>query len=95
MIGWGKTEEEGLLSKELRKVELPIIPQEVCRSSTGYEPGRVTDKMFCAGHLDGTKMDACFVIIFFLLKLTKFKKKNWYNKFTLVTLAGISHNKMK
>ncbi|XP_012288932.1 trypsin 3A1 [Orussus abietinus] len=56
-VGWGRTEEDGILSSQLLKVDVPILSQEECDRS-GYAEHRVTENMFCAGYLDGGR-DAC------------------------------------
>ncbi|XP_024945953.1 transmembrane protease serine 9 [Cephus cinctus] len=55
--GWGHTGEREPISQELRKVSLPILSDEECRTA-GYDKKRLTDNMFCAGYLEG-KRDAC------------------------------------
>ncbi len=51
--GWGDTGEG--FPKILRKVTLPLVPAKTC--STAY-PGRITDRMLCAGFAEGGK-DSC------------------------------------
>lgn len=61
VVGRGKTGEDEAISDELRKVNVHILPEEECKQ-TGYEEGKVTSNMFCAGYLDG-QYDSCHVSI--------------------------------
>ncbi|XP_065224321.1 trypsin-7-like [Planococcus citri] len=60
VIGWGSTDEKESLSNVMRKVKVPIIPTEDCR--TNYSDldssDSITDNMICAGYNFG-KHDAC------------------------------------
>ncbi|KAG5867195.1 hypothetical protein JTB14_031964, partial [Gonioctena quinquepunctata] len=47
VTGWGKTREDGITSKKLRVVEVPVIDQEICRKS--YTKTSITERMVCAG----------------------------------------------
>ncbi len=54
--GWGVTREGGWSAADiLRKVTVPLVTQETCLKSY---PGRLTDRMICAGLPEGGK-DAC------------------------------------
>lgn len=56
--GWGTTSEGSYtLPKILHKVEVPLVSQEDCNSSTAYS-GDITDRMICAGFAEGGK-DSC------------------------------------
>ncbi len=48
VTGWGATEENGQLSRELLGVLVPIIPREACNAPDSYN-GTVTANMICAG----------------------------------------------
>ncbi|XP_033114876.1 sushi, von Willebrand factor type A, EGF and pentraxin domain-containing protein 1-like [Anneissia japonica] len=54
VAGWGRIREGGTLSKFLKKVELPVVGQTVCRRA---HTDTVTDNMFCLGGNEGE--DAC------------------------------------
>ena len=53
--GWGTTSEWGSLSKELLKVEVPLVSGKRCE--VAY-PGKITKTMICAGFEKGGK-DSC------------------------------------
>ncbi|KAF7644314.1 hypothetical protein LDENG_00224260 [Lucifuga dentata] len=53
--GWGATKYLGRSSRFLRKVELPVVSQRDCMSSTEQV---ITDNMFCAGYLEASR-DSC------------------------------------
>lgn len=54
--GWGVTKEGSYsISQKLMKVTVPLVPQKVCESSY---PSKITDRMICAGLLEGGK-DSC------------------------------------
>jgi len=53
--GWGTTSEGGSISKNLLKVTVPFVTQEVCEAAY---PGSLTDSMICAGFPEGGK-DSC------------------------------------
>ena len=53
--GWGKTSESGDWPRLLQKVTVPFVSREKC--SAAY-PGKITDRMICAGFEAGGK-DAC------------------------------------
>ncbi|KAM9320004.1 coagulation factor VII-like [Gastrophryne carolinensis] len=53
--GWGRLLEGGATPDILRRVRLPRIKSQQCIEQTGMN---ITDKMFCAGYIDGSK-DAC------------------------------------
>merc|ERR1712127_127055 len=54
--GWGTTSEGGSLGETLQKVTVPVVPDDNCRDSYGYD--EVTDSMICAGFPQGGK-DSC------------------------------------
>lgn len=61
--GWGETEENLVMSvsprlspDRLQKVSVPLATSELC--AQGY-PNEITDRMICAGFVEGHK-DACF-----------------------------------
>jgi trypsin len=53
--GWGTTREGGRLSPTLLEVDIPLVSSKNCL--IGY-PGRITDRMICAGFMAGGK-DSC------------------------------------
>lgn len=53
--GWGATGEQGSVSPDLLKAELPVVDHAVCNAPESYA-GRVKAGMFCAG--DG-QTDSC------------------------------------
>ncbi|XP_072268563.1 coagulation factor VII [Pyxicephalus adspersus] len=53
--GWGRLLEGGATPDILRRVTLPRIASQQCKTQTGIN---ITDNMFCAGYIDGSK-DAC------------------------------------
>ncbi|XP_068083872.1 trypsin-1-like [Anabrus simplex] len=55
VTGWGATSEGGSVSDTLQKVILPIVPNILC--NLAYN-GEITDRMLCAGFIDGRR-DAC------------------------------------
>lgn len=54
--GWGKVQEGGSLSNNLRSVRLPIIDHAHCNKLYG---GAITDRMICAGIVPDGGKDAC------------------------------------
>ncbi|MDI2028457.1 serine protease [Saccharopolyspora sp. TS4A08] len=55
VYGWGRTSEDGPASDTLRSVEVPVAPDDSCRSAyPTYDPR----SMFCAGYPEGGR-DAC------------------------------------
>ncbi|NP_001027864.1 prothrombin precursor [Takifugu rubripes] len=63
VTGWGNLKESfdpaaRNLPTKLQQIHLPIVEQDVCRSSTSI---RITDNMFCAGYKpeDNKRGDAC------------------------------------
>lgn len=56
VTGWGATSEKGPISEQLQQVGVPIRRQGLCRRS--FDPGEITDNMFCAGFDRGGR-DAC------------------------------------
>lgn len=55
--GWGTTAEGGSLPAVLYKVQVPIVSNAVCNSSSSYN-GQITANMLCAGYASGGK-DTC------------------------------------
>uniref|UniRef100_A0A672GMH7 Coagulation factor IXa heavy chain n=1 Tax=Salarias fasciatus TaxID=181472 RepID=A0A672GMH7_SALFA len=55
VTGWGSTHYLRRSSRFLRRVSVPVVSHSDCTSSTEQV---ITDNMFCAGFLDGTK-DSC------------------------------------
>jgi len=53
--GWGYTEENGEIPNILRKVTVPLVSAEACAAAY---PGKITDRMLCAGLPEGGK-DSC------------------------------------
>ncbi|ODM93294.1 Trypsin-2 [Orchesella cincta] len=56
--GWGATKESGSTSNILRKVDVPVISNEVCNTQTKYK-GKITDNMLCAGYVEQGGSDSC------------------------------------
>ncbi len=55
VTGWGSIKPSG--SKypvELRQARVPVVANEVCNEASAYE-GDITNRMICAGELDGGK----------------------------------------
>lgn len=55
VTGWGSIKPSG--SKypvELRQAQVPVVANEVCNEASAYE-GDITNRMICAGELDGGK----------------------------------------
>ncbi|GJQ82344.1 hypothetical protein Trydic_g5054 [Trypoxylus dichotomus] len=57
VTGWGTISEGGSISTQLQAVQVPLVGQEECRAAYGGI-NEVTDRMLCAGVVDGGK-DAC------------------------------------
>lgn len=57
VTGYGFSQENGPLSKQLQKLDLPIVGREKCNS---LYHGIITKYMLCAGYLEGLK-DSCNV----------------------------------
>ncbi|XP_006865341.1 PREDICTED: transmembrane protease serine 6 [Chrysochloris asiatica] len=55
ITGWGALREGGPTSNALQKVDVQLIPQDLCSEAYRY---RVTPRMLCAGYRKGRK-DAC------------------------------------
>lgn len=53
--GWGRLLEEGATPDILRRIDLPRVRTRECIEESGIN---ITENMFCAGFLDGTK-DSC------------------------------------
>uniref|UniRef100_A0A672GH65 Coagulation factor VII, like n=1 Tax=Salarias fasciatus TaxID=181472 RepID=A0A672GH65_SALFA len=58
VTGWGSTHYLRRSSRFLRRVSVPVVSHSDCTSSTEQVTPVITDNMFCAGFLDGTK-DSC------------------------------------
>ncbi|KAM7328912.1 hypothetical protein ACRRTK_013004 [Alexandromys fortis] len=58
--GWGQLLDRGATALELMAVEVPRMMTQDCLEHAKHSPGtpQITDNMFCAGYMDGTK-DAC------------------------------------
>lgn len=56
--GWGLTQENGKLSTVLQKVFIPTISTKSCSMLYRKYHEEITNRMFCAGYLQGGK-DAC------------------------------------
>ncbi|KAI4577820.1 hypothetical protein MJT46_019351 [Ovis ammon polii x Ovis aries] len=57
ITGWGALREGGPTSNGLQKVDVQLIPQDLCSEAYRYQ---VTPRMLCAGYRNGKK-DACQV----------------------------------
>ncbi|XP_047450855.1 transmembrane protease serine 4a isoform X2 [Mugil cephalus] len=57
VTGWGYLEEHGQVSPSLQKAHIPLIGQKSCSSPAVYGAA-ITQRMICAGYLEG-KVDAC------------------------------------
>ena len=55
--GWGLTKEGGEVSNILRHVGVQIVARADCSSDAAYD-GAITDRMTCAGFVEGGK-DSC------------------------------------
>lgn len=58
LIGWGTTA-DGDLSDTLQQLTVPIMSNQECKRS-GYFRFQITNRMMCAGYLDGGR-DSCQV----------------------------------
>lgn len=60
LAGWGRTkaDQEDSSSPDLLKVEIKVIPMDLCNGT--ILQGEIPDGSFCAGELDGTR-DTCQV----------------------------------
>ncbi|XP_063389902.1 trypsin-7-like [Cydia fagiglandana] len=57
--GWGHTQyKKSAMQDHLRRVYVPVIPDEICKILPNVNYHNITDRMFCAGFLNGTK-DSC------------------------------------
>lgn len=56
VAGYGALGPKGPIAKSLQKVQLPLITTETCQKIYGAD--YITDRMFCAGYVDGVR-DAC------------------------------------
>ncbi|XP_053660394.1 trypsin [Anopheles marshallii] len=57
VTGWGRTKSGGGLSGTLQQTEVPILTNRECRRA-GYWAFQITNRMICAGYLEGGK-DSC------------------------------------
>ena len=53
---------DGDMSNILQAVDVPVYSNEDCISKSNYTSDQITDKMVCAGYLEGGK-DACQVVL--------------------------------
>ncbi|EDW60927.1 trypsin [Drosophila virilis] len=58
VTGWGALREGGFAAQVLQEVDVLILSQSECRSSS-YTPAMITDNMLCAGYLGVGSKDAC------------------------------------
>ena len=58
VVGWGLLKENGEIPDGLHAIQLPLIPQTVCKLTSRHRKNSITDNMFCAGYMDGRR-DAC------------------------------------
>lgn len=57
VVGWGLEQSSGLPSPILKKIELPVVSREECRSKTPSTFHKfITSDKFCAGHLTGVSV---------------------------------------
>ena len=65
--GWGLGDENaGSTTRLLQKLDVPVIPMQKCKDAMPHD---LTDRMLCAGFLQGGK-DACTVILFLFSSLS-------------------------
>lgn len=57
VLGWGTTTEGGSIPSNLREVDVPVVSNTTCNSSSAYN-GQITGNMMCAGYAAGGK-DSC------------------------------------
>ncbi|XP_058840091.1 proclotting enzyme-like [Topomyia yanbarensis] len=57
IIGWGRTA-NGSLSDTLQQLTVPVLSNQECKR-TGYFRFQITNRMMCAGYLDGGR-DSCY-----------------------------------
>ncbi len=59
VLGWGQTKnaDPNSASAVLRQTRLPIVSNDICNQSDAYN-GNITNKMLCAGYVQGGK-DSC------------------------------------
>ena len=50
--GWGAMGKKGEMPNRLQEVDIKLISRQTCEGIPGYS-NQVTDRMFCAGHLEG------------------------------------------
>jgi secreted trypsin-like serine protease len=58
VVGWGATQENGEVVRNLRYAILPPVDRALCNRPLAYD-GRVTESMLCAGVRTGKIADAC------------------------------------
>ena len=58
VVGWGLLKEKGEIPDGLHAIQLPVIPQTLCKLTSRHRKNSITDNMFCAGYMDG-RGDAC------------------------------------
>ena len=59
VTGWGRTQQSGFVSNQLRVAHVPIIDHAICKKQYLESTGDiVTDRMICAGFQEG-KIDSC------------------------------------
>ncbi|KAG7177113.1 Neurotrypsin-like 1, partial [Homarus americanus] len=58
VAGWGSLGVTLGYSKVLQSALLPILPEETCEADHVYGPARLTQGMYCAGHMEGG-IDTC------------------------------------
>lgn len=58
--GWGSVSEQKNHSCRLMEVEVPVLSNEVCKT-TKYLPSMIADTMLCAGYLLEGGKDTCQV----------------------------------
>ena len=62
VAGWGRTQEGGAVSDDLREVGVQIVANSVCNSAPAY-PGEIKEGMFCAGVPEGGKDSARGIVV--------------------------------
>nr|XP_033809337.1 ovochymase-1 isoform X2 [Geotrypetes seraphini] len=60
VTGWGKTQEDGMLSSRLQQLRVPILDSKICEVSYyASRPGGITEGMLCAGFPSSGGKDSC------------------------------------
>ncbi|XP_029455857.1 ovochymase-1 [Rhinatrema bivittatum] len=60
VTGWGKTQEDGMLSSRLQQLQVPIMDNEICETSYyANRLGGITEGMICAGFPSSGGKDSC------------------------------------